>query len=91
MEALSIYPMMVEDFSFLEKLKKGFEILYMVDAINEYVGQLKEFEENKLVSIIKERLKHNYTLWTRYFEGGRFVRVQYIDNSRPKSLWALVG
>merc|ERR1719316_2078150 len=49
----------VEGSPFVEKLrKKGFEVLYMVDAIDEYsVGQLKDYEGHKMVCITKEGLK----------------------------------
>jgi len=48
----------VENSPFIEKLRsRGFEVLYMVDAIDEYViQQLKEFDGKKLLAADKEGL-----------------------------------
>jgi molecular chaperone HtpG len=48
----------VENSPFVEKLrKKGLEVLYMVDPIDEYaVQQLKEYDGHKLESVTKEGL-----------------------------------
>merc|ERR1712057_131199 len=53
----------VESSPFLEKLKKkGYEVLYMVDPIDEYcVQQLKEYDDKKLICATKEGLKMDET------------------------------
>ncbi|KAI8466847.1 MAG: HSP90-domain-containing protein [Monoraphidium minutum] len=53
----------VENSPFLERLrKKGYEVLYMVDPIDEYaVQQLKDYDGHKLVSCTKEGLVFDET------------------------------
>ena len=48
----------VQQAPFMEKLKaKGYEVLFMVDPIDEYaVQQLKEYDGKKLISVTKEGL-----------------------------------
>jgi molecular chaperone HtpG len=49
----------VDQSAFVERVRKrGFEIIYMTEPIDEYcVQQLKEFEGKKLVSVTKEGLE----------------------------------
>ena len=49
----------VENSAFVERLRKrGYEVLYMVDPIDEYaVQQLKEYDAKTLVSVTKEGLE----------------------------------
>merc|ERR1712188_176781 len=49
----------VESAPFLESLKKrGFEVLYMTDPIDEYaIQQLKEYDGKKILNVTKEGLK----------------------------------
>lgn len=50
---------LVKTSAFVERVRKsGFEVLYMVDPMDEYmVNQLKEFDGKKLVSVTKEGLE----------------------------------
>jgi molecular chaperone HtpG len=49
----------VQDSPFMERLRKrGYEVIYMTDPIDEYaVQQLKEYDGKKLVSVTKEGLE----------------------------------
>jgi molecular chaperone HtpG len=49
----------VENSAFVERLRKrGYEVLYMIDPVDEYaVQQLKEYEGKTLVSVTKEGLE----------------------------------
>merc|ERR1712112_811650 len=49
----------VQNSAFVERVKKrGFEVIYMIDPIDEYsVQQLKEYEGKNLVCVTKEGLE----------------------------------
>lgn len=49
----------VANSAFVERVRnRGFEVLYMIDPIDEYcVQQLKEYDGKKLVSVTKEGLE----------------------------------
>lgn len=53
----------VENSPFLERLRrKGYEVIFMVDPIDEYVvQQLKEYDGKKLISVTKEGLEFDDT------------------------------
>merc|ERR1712194_224872 len=75
----------VEKSPFMEGLKKkGFEVLYMTDPIDEYaVQQLKDYDDMKLVSATKEGLELDQTDdfgWSANME--RIMKAQALrDNS----------
>merc|ERR1712014_58949 len=73
---------------FLENLrKKGLEVLYMVDPVDEYaVQQLKEFDGKKLKSTTKEGLDvddEDEKKKTRGIEG-RIRAVDQVDEGGPR-------
>lgn len=74
--------MAVENSPFLEKLKKkGVEVLFMVDPIDEYaVQQLKEFEGKKLICATKEGM----TIDESDEEAKKFEEVRIVNRVDPK-------
>lgn len=79
--------------------KKGYEVLFMVDAIDKYaVGQLKEFEGKTLVSATKEGLKLDQTEdekkrqeeLKQNFEGLCKVIKDVLGDKVEKVLWQFV-
>jgi len=75
----------IKDSPFLEVLrKKGFEVLLLVDPIDEYaVSQLKEFEGHKLESVSKERLAEQDE------DGSGAVIRRGIERARGGEQWAI--
>merc|ERR1712124_100522 len=78
----------VESSPFVEKLKKkGIEILYMIDPIDEYaVQQLKEYDGKKLICATKEGLKLEETDdEKKAFEEAKAATHAIIASLREKS------
>jgi heat shock protein beta len=96
----------VKSSPFLEKMeKKGFEVLFMIDPLDEYlVQQVSEFEGKKLMSLSKEGLKlgenkkriekleeeyKDFTSWLKGVYGDKVEKVT-ISNRIAKSPAVLV-
>ena len=91
----------VENSAFVERVKKrGFEVLYMVDPIDEYATQqLKEYEGKPLVCVTKEGLelpedeeeKKKFEEDTAAFENLCKVMKEILDKKVEKVRIALVN
>jgi len=96
----------VKSSPFLEKMdKKGFEVVFMTDPLDEYlVQQMSEFEGKKLMSLTKDGLKlgedkkkiekleeeyKDFTLWLKGVYGDKVEKVA-ISNRLAKSPCVLV-